>query len=158
MRGPKIPRLMIFTDNYPPYDRGGAGRMAYYHAKGLCDRGWKVGVVCNQEPGRKISGVAEEEGITVYRLFQMHPFSKQLDPLPIDKAFQLSATFFNPFMRPVLKHVIKDFAPDLLHAHQISRISYGAFTKLETNLPRFLTFHTYHFECPKGGLFRKKSK
>ena len=152
-------RLMIFTDDYPPHDRGGAGRIAYYHAKGFLDRGWIVGVVSSQESGRKISNTPRrEEGITVYRLFHIHPFSRSQIPAMGDKALQLSTALVNPSMHAKLHRAVNEFSPDILHAHHIPRITYRAFSKVEPRLPRVLTFHTYHYECPKGGLFRKKKR
>ena len=88
----------------------------------------------------------------------MHPFSRSQIPSKGDKALQLSTTFLNLSMPAKLQRAINEFSPDILHAHHIPRISYRAFARVEPRLPRLLTFHTYHYECPKGGLFRKYKK
>ena len=105
---------MIFTDSYPPYDRGGADKIAFYHAAGLRDRGWEVAVVCSQGPKVDASiTVREEDGILVYRLFPLHPLTKHTTPSFGDRVFQLSATPWNPMLLTKLGTAIDNFSPDI---------------------------------------------
>ncbi len=107
------------------------------------------------EPGAgPVVGI--EEGVQVHRLFPLHPFSSIERPAMGDQMAELSLELWNPWMERTLEKVIAAFAPDLIHAHYIPRISFGAFARAGNGRPRVLTFHSYHYECPKGGLFRKR--
>ena len=147
---------MLFSDDYPPHSHGGAGRIAYLHATGLRSKGWDVGVITSRDPNNPSRDTVNfEEGIKVYRIFDLYPLGHHYPGTTLDRAMILANTLWNPALSSRLARAIADFAPQILHAHQIARISYGVFVRLNPKLPRFLTFHTYHFECPKGGLFRK---
>lgn len=154
-----MPKILLFNDDYPPYDRGGAARITYLQAKGLRDRGWQVGVFTSRKLGRPSQdSVQSEKGIKVYRLFDLYPDSRSYPGSFVDKAMIGTNAPYNPSFIPKINSVIKDFQPDVLHGHQISRISFGAFARSARSMPHFLTFHTYQFECPKGGLFRKRKR
>jgi len=152
-----IRRVLIVSDSFPPHDRGGAERIAYYHAHALKDRGYEVGVLTAHEsaPGVRPT-VDEEEGVEVFRLLPPYPFSQGQDVSYLDKAAMLMLQVRNPWMQRLLADVVRRFAPDLMHAHHVSRLSYGAFARVAPGVPRALTFHVYHYECPKGGLYRKQ--
>ena len=44
-------RVLILSDPFPPFDRGGAGRIAYYHAHALRERGYDVAVLTIKDLG-----------------------------------------------------------------------------------------------------------
>jgi glycosyltransferase involved in cell wall biosynthesis len=151
-------RMLILSDGFPPHDRGGAERIAYYHARALRDLGWEVGVLTSYPAvSNAAASVAEEEpGIRVYRSFPLNPIARTGEPGLLDRALLLGTTLQNPFMRKVLEDAIEDFNPDLIHAHCIARISHSMFADVAPGLKRVITFHGYQFECPKGGLYRKR--
>ena len=155
----QTPRLMILTDGYPPDGQGGATRIPYYQAKGFKERGWDVAVVTSfHDFVSKRAQITVEEGITIYRVFPIQPFSRTQSASVWDNAFRIAFTVANPLMKNAIRDAINHFNPNILHAHHIPRISYEIFASTAPSLPRVLTFHTYAFECPKGGLFRKRKK
>jgi len=152
-------RLLIVSDRFPPHDRGGSERIAHLHAQGLRARGWDVAVFTSHASAKGARPtIADEDGLKVYRAFPLHPFTPEESPGLVDKTAELSLELWNPWMQRALERVIADFAPRVLHAHFIPRISFGAFAAAGGDLPRALTFHSYHFECPKGGLYRKRGE
>lgn len=151
------PRVLILSDRFPPHDRGGAERIAYYHAVGLRDRGYQVSVFTSHEPGGA-PRIADEDGIEVHRMFPIHPFSSHDPPSAADKAVGFPGMILHPGMTRLLRQTCEHARPDLLHAHYIVRISYGAFVRAAPEQPHVLTFHGYQYECPKGGLYRKRGE
>ncbi|MGH7804668.1 MAG: glycosyltransferase family 4 protein [Candidatus Binatia bacterium] len=150
-------RLLILSDRFPPHDRGGSERIAHLHALGLRRRGWDVAVFTSFPPIRgAVSTIADEDGLRVFRSFPLHPLSAEEEPTTSDKALELSLELWNPWMGAPLRRAITEFRPDVIHAHYIPRISFGAFAAAAPGVPRVLTFHGYNFECPKGGLYRKR--
>ena len=150
---------MILSDRFPPHDRGGSERIAHLHAQGLRRRGWEVAVFTSfaPDPTGAVS-VADEDGLRVYRSFPLHPLATGEQPGVPDKIAELSFELWNPWMERPLRRAIAEFRPDFLHAHYIPRISFGAFARCEPSLPHLLTFHGYNYECPKGGLYRKRGE
>jgi len=141
--------VLILSDGYPPYDKGGAERIAYYHAQALIKAGFRVGVITSQKDDAPASLLPQkEEGVLVYRVF--HQKKK------IQKVTLVPAMLWNPSMRKKLNGVAKNFSPDIIHAHQIHATSYDAFTNMMPFVPHILTFHGYQYECPKGGLYRTR--
>ena len=150
-------RIMILSDGFPPYDRGGGERIAYYHALAMRDLGWDVAVFTAYPPGTNQSSVEEEEpGIRVYRMFPQFALSRSGEGNVLDRFVTLGSSLANPLMRKSLEATIADFQPDVLHAHYIVRISHSAFAQVAPQTPRVITFHGYQYECPKGGLYRKR--
>ena len=148
---------MILTDGFPPHDRGGAERIAYYHALALRDRGDSVAVFTSHPSEGSIGpSVADEDGIQVYRAFPLNPVARHSKPTRLDSLVTMGSSLINPFMSGALQRAVDDFRPELLHAHYVVRISHAAFARVAPGLPRVLTFHGYQYECPKGGLYRKR--
>lgn len=149
---------MILTDVFPPDSQGGAALIPYYQAIGLRERGWKVGVITScLEENNSETGVQHEQEILVHRLFRTLPLRRKI-PSTFSNALQVSLSLSNPFMTAPIQKAIDNFQPDLIHAHHIPRISYKTFQTVSPSIPKILTFHTFHYECPKGGLFRKYRK
>lgn len=150
-------RVLILTDRFPPNDRGGAERIAYYHAHGLKDKGYEVAVFTSQADGvpMQSAGVIED-GIRVFRSFSIYSGSSTSRRTFADKLVHFPLMILNPLMEKRLSDIIEKFRPNIIHAHHIPRISYGAFSRAAPANPHILTFHGYQYECPKGGLRRRQ--
>lgn len=152
-------KVLILTDRYPPYDVGGAERIAYYHARALVERGHEVEVFTTYAPKRESMPICENiEGVRIHRRISINPFTHTDVPSVADRLHQLATMPWNPWMQHGLNQVAQAFKPDLIHAHYIPRISYGAFRRALPSAAHVVTFHGYQFECPRGGLYRSRGQ
>lgn len=144
-------KILILSDAFPPYDEGGAERIAYYQAVELKKRGYEVAVFTG-DPTRPAPPYPVEpiQQYKAYTLEWPRPRSSFWK-----NAVHIPRQLINPFSVLRLRQAVSDFKPDIIHAHLISVISFGAFAAVAPHIPKLLTFHGYQFECPKGGLFRK---
>ena len=109
---------MICSDRFPPFDRGGAERIAFYHAQGLVARGFDVAVYTSHEPTKGAQPeTRDEDGVRVYRAFPVNTFTEQEEPTFFDKVVRFPLTVQNPWMESGLNEAVEDFDPDLIHAH-----------------------------------------
>ena len=155
-------KLCYITDLYPPEDKGGAERIAYYEAKMMADKGHEVVVITSTRKNIKNPRgykVEKKEGIKVYyfspvKNFKINPYEKNASFLK--KAILMVLSLYNPYSYSILKLILEKENPDIVHAHYIYFISYGALRAVNLNRSKLIiTFHVYHYECPKGGLLRK---
>ncbi len=152
-------KVLILSDRYPPYDIGGAERIAFYHARALVERGHEVEVFTAHESVRGASASIEnQDGVRIHRRIALNPFTQNGVPSSADKLYEMATMPRNPWLQRSLEEVAAQFQPDLIHAHYIPRISYGAFRRACPMALHVVTFHGYQFECPKGGLYRKRGE
>ncbi|MFZ1941269.1 MAG: glycosyltransferase [Terracidiphilus sp.] len=144
-------RLLILTDRFPPHDRGGAERIAYYHAQAMREEGWEVGVLTGMPPRSS----AREVGDSGTAVFRGYTFPQTRVGVTAQAAV---GALYNPIAAGAVRRAIRDFRPDVIHAHLTARISLAAAAQSSAQYPTVITFHGYHFECPKGGLYRKRGE
>ncbi len=123
-------RICLLSDGYPPWDRGGAQRIAAQLAEGYADRSHETHVVTTVtdrgETGRSI-----ENGVAVHRIWTPRPRSI----LPY-------LTVRNPLIERSLPAVLVDIAPDVVHAHNVHYLSNASLRIAdEHGLPIVKTFH-----------------
>lgn len=149
---PLLPmRLLILTDRFPPQDRGGAERIAYYQAKSFQEAGWEVGVVTGVHHDRRLE-TYEDGGLV---RFPGYTFPRTGAGERLQTAI---GAVYNPTAISAVKHAVASFKPNVIHAHMVSAISLAAVTQFSKEYPTIITFHGYQFECPKGGLYRKRGE
>lgn len=152
-------KVLILTDRYPPYDIGGAERIALYHARALVERGDEVTVLTTYPSTRDATPQVEiRDGVRVHRCMPLYPLTRKGVPSFVDKAYEMLAMPWNPQAQNALAKAAAGCEPDVVHAHYIPRISYGAFRRIFPSAIHIVTFHGYQFECPKGGLYRKRGE
>lgn len=144
-------RLLILIDGFPPYDRGGAERIAYYQAKSFREAGWEVGVVTGV-PHDRANENFEDDGLVRFPAFT---FPRTGAGRRLQSAI---GAVYNPTAIARVKRAAASFRPDVIHAHVVSSMSLAALTQFPARLPAIITFHGYQFECPKGGLYRKRGE
>ena len=144
-------RLLILTDRFPPHDRGGAERIAYYHAQAMREEGWEVGVLTGMPPGSSAQDLGDKD----FAIFRGYTFPKTRFG---GRAQVAVGAFYNPNAAEAARRAVRDFRPDVIHAHLTARISLAAAAQSSAQYPTVVTFHGYHFECPKGGLYRKRGE
>lgn len=146
-------RVLYVTDRYFPNNIGGAERIAQLEARAWSGGGGVAAVFSTKgEGGPARWGDESDADIVEYRSISVRPNWADA-PFAIQRGLGLwrQTRFDHPVSRE-LERAVEDFQPDIIHAHHISRISYGAVAGI--GVPKVLTFHDYHFECLRGGLVR----
>lgn len=122
-------RIAVLSDGYPPWDRGGAQRIAAQLAAGYRDRGHDVRVVTAVEDRSK-AGLAVADGVPVRRIWTPKP--RRVLPY---------LTLYNPFAVRKLGRTLDAFDPDAVHVHNAHYLSNGAIRAAARRAPVVKTFH-----------------
>lgn len=122
-------RIALLSDGYPPWDRGGAQKIAAQLATGYADRGHEVGVV-TAVADRKEAGRATSNGVPVRRIWTPKPRSV----LPY-------LTLYNPFVVRKLGPTLDRFDPDVVHVHNAHYLSNAALRIAAERAPVVETYH-----------------
>ncbi|GAB3670260.1 glycosyltransferase family 4 protein [Halopiger thermotolerans] len=123
-------RICLLSDGYPPWDRGGAQRIAAQLAEGYAERGRETHVVTTVTDRADV-GRSVENGVVVHRLWTPRP--RRLLPY---------LTVRNPLIERSLPDVIAAIAPDVVHAHNAHYLSNASLRIVdERGVPLVKTFH-----------------
>ncbi|NEU56559.1 glycosyltransferase family 4 protein [Halorussus sp. MSC15.2] len=122
-------RVAVLSDGYPPWDRGGAQRIAAQLAEGYDERGHEVAVVTAVE-NRADAGRATTNGVAVRKLWSPKPRSV----LPY-------LTLHNPFVVRRIGRVLDAFDPDAVHAHNVHYLSNAGLRAAAERAPVVETYH-----------------
>jgi type III pantothenate kinase len=143
-------RLLIVTDRFPPEEIGGAERIAYYNAQALRQAGWQVRVVTGTPEGRPPE--ARKDGLVLLSGFRF--------PCTRMGSYGLWAkgALYNPSAAATVRRAAEEFRPDVIHCHVAASMSLASVAQLAPAIPTVITFHGYQYECPKGGLYRKRGE
>jgi glycosyltransferase involved in cell wall biosynthesis len=155
-------RILIVNNLYPPHSRGGAETAVENEARYLKENGHEVAVFTTAPfTGLRSLGVSvwAEEGIKVFRFFPLNIFWYKNDGKHgfVVRALWYFLNFWGWQQYFAFKKVVKNFAPDAVHLHNINGISY--------RLPRWsdrlglktvFTVHAVHYFEPSGVLWRGK--
>ncbi len=151
-------RILFLSDFYNPYFVGGAEKIIEKDAQFLTARGdFEVAVLTT----RPFSGIISLlplkrtiEGVTRYSFYPISPYFgvSNLQNVPnIVKFLKLALGIENPHSILVLKWVMNDFKPDIVHSNIIASLSYGVLRFIK--VPLCHSFFDYYYECPKGLLY-----
>mgnify|MGYP000384913965 CR=1 FL=1 len=124
-------KIVFFTDDFPPNSFGGAGIVAFEQARALMERGHTVYVVTTVEDSSK-SGKSMYEGLTVYSVHTAY-FER----------FRAYQSLYNPKVVKVVKELLAEIRPDVVHAHNIhQKFSYATLAIAKRYSKKvFLTAH-----------------
>ena len=149
------PRVLFVSDRYTTNALGGAERITQLEAEAWAVRGGEVAVFSTEGAGAAPAW-AKPDPATGVVLYRRLPVAAAFDRATSSaaKVVTLGAGLVHDRAAArLLRETVAEFRPDVVHAHHVSRISYGAVLGL--GVPTVLTYHDYHFECPKGGLVRQ---
>lgn len=154
-------RILIFSDMYPPYYRGGAEYIAQLLAEELVEQGHEVFVVSTMGPEMTQSKEELTNIPKIIRFFPKSPFwVYEIDQQPRYKklAWHLRE-LYNPNAAATIADLIREIAPDLVHTHNIDSFSPLIWKVIkQAGLPLVHTAHDYHLVCPKSNLINGKGK
>ena len=123
-------RICLLSDGYPPWERGGAQRIAAQLAEGYAERGHETHVVTTV-PDRGETGRSVVDSVVVHRLWT----PRLRSALPY-------LTLRNPLVERSLPDLLVDIAPDVVHAHNVHYLSNASLRIAdERGLPIVKTFH-----------------
>jgi glycosyltransferase involved in cell wall biosynthesis len=143
--------ILYITDLYPPNGWGGAEVIAQAEARAMARLGHRVVVVTASEAPK----TWDDNGVSVR---EFTPLSMRMGGFAggAGRAITVLTSLFDPIAYAFIARVIDEVKPDLVHAHSTQLISWGALRAVNAGgVPLVQTFHSYHYECPKGGLLRK---
>jgi glycosyltransferase involved in cell wall biosynthesis len=122
-------RVAVLSDGYPPWDRGGAQKIAAQLAEGYAERGHDVAVV-TAVADRTDAGRATPSGVPVRNIWSPKPRSV----LPY-------LTLHNPFVVRKLGRALDAFDPDAVHAHNVHYLSNAGLRAAAERAPVVKTYH-----------------
>lgn len=131
-------KVVILSDDFPPKSFGGAGIIAYNLAKKLQEKGNEVLVVTITNTPKE-SGLSYFEGLKLYKMHSEY-----------DMRWRAYKSLYNKKNLLEVKRILKEFSPDVVHAHNIhTHLSYGSL-KLAKRYSKgvFITMHdvmSFHY-------------
>ncbi|RBI62209.1 hypothetical protein DMJ13_10020 [halophilic archaeon] len=122
-------RVCLLSDGYPPWERGGAQKVAAQLAEGYVRRGHDASVVTTVTD-RDAVGRSTENGVAVHRVWSPRP--RGLLPY---------LTLHNPAVAGPVERLLDRLAPDVVHAHNVHWLSNAALRAAAERAPVVKTFH-----------------
>ncbi|MDR3570886.1 MAG: glycosyltransferase family 4 protein [Candidatus Pacebacteria bacterium] len=124
-------KILVLQDDFPPKHLGGAGAIAFSLAKELQRRGHEILVVTTVRDSAD-AGAMEFEGLRLERIASSY-----------DLRFKAYAGLWNPFALGKLGRILKEYKPDVVHAHNVhTYLSYFALAAAKRSGARvILTCH-----------------
>lgn len=121
--------ICVFSDGYPPWERGGAQKVAAQLAEGYRRRGHEVSVITTVAD-RAETGRTLMTGIDVHRLF-----TPQWD------ALLPYLSIHNPFVVGPCARLLDRLDLDVVHAHNVHWLSKASLNRAADQVPVVKTFH-----------------
>lgn len=124
-------KVLILSDDFPPFVVGGAGMVAYNHARQLVSKGVGVTVITTVQD-KKDEGEIVINGITVYKIYSKY-----------HERWRAYISLYNIQTVGKVKKIIKMINPDVVHAHNIHLyLSYQCLRLAKKNrIKVFLSVH-----------------
>jgi len=146
-------RVLMVSDFYPPII-GGIQHHVRELAMSLSMRGHEVHIITSDSPD---SGI-ESDGIV--RVIRTRHMLSYLKFLYLDK--EARQKFVPPmpdiFLSRRIEKAVKEFKPDVIHAHGWSIYTVGALKRRYRDLPMIATSHDARHFCPIQGCFNPRTR
>lgn len=144
---------ICYMNYYNPFTfHGGAERVVLREAELVAQSGNDVVIItthsCKNVSNEKLS----DRKIKVWFVPDIYPKKGSL----IKKCMSLLFSFHNPLLTRQVDSILQIEKPDIVHIHNPDAMSISIVNvakRLGCNVIQ--TFHGYHFECPKGSLYRR---
>ncbi|WP_227354117.1 glycosyltransferase family 4 protein [Haladaptatus salinisoli] len=122
--------VCLLSDGYPPWERGGAQKIAAQLARGYAERGHRVSVITTVDAPSDV-GRTVLDGVEAYRIYS--PRWPTLLPY---------LSVFNPFVAPECGRLLDLLDPDVVHAQNVHRLSNRSLRlAAERGIPVVKTYH-----------------
>lgn len=149
-------RILLVSNFFPPYVKGGAEVACSHLAAWLSGQGHQVAVLTLAPPGQ---GDSEEDlGFKIYRrrvpnLY--HAYDHARVPKWKKPLWHL-VDHFNPAIRGVAMEIIRTFKPDVINTHNLPGMGYNLWAALaKCDIPVLVTLHDPAIACIRSAMFKK---
>ncbi len=135
-------RVLIVSDLFPPYFTGGSEIAAYEQSRMLKKMGFDIKVFAGRRDNRlkRFQLLKERRDFEIYRIC--------LHDLDFDHNYFLPE---KEEVRTAFQKILYDFAPDLVHFHNIHPLSLKIIDQCsDLHIPTLLTLHDYYLICFKS--------
>ncbi|HNQ49907.1 MAG TPA: glycosyltransferase [Candidatus Omnitrophota bacterium] len=143
LRG-KRKKVMIVSNLFPPFFQGGAEISAYEQASAMKRAGHRIHVFCGKlDNARMRYRPVKEKG----------PFDITRIRLHASDFDSHRPCFDNPDILCLFRDTLRDFAPDVVHIHNLAGFPDGIVTEIKKlHIPVVMTVHDYWLICMKKTL------
>ncbi|MFA5276243.1 MAG: glycosyltransferase [Candidatus Omnitrophota bacterium] len=136
-------KIMIVSQLFPPHFVGGSEIAAYEQSKRLKELGWQLRIFAG-----RINNSLKRYSINKYK---SRPEITWVNLHDRDLNQQRNANFDKDELREAFRKEINDFAPDIVHFHNVFGFSLGMVDDCSSmNIPIVMTLHDYWGICPKN--------
>ena len=122
-------RVCVLSDGYPPWEHGGAQKIAAQLARGYRQRGHRVSVVTTVTDQNEV-GRSTVDGVEVHRVYSPKP-----------RALLPHLTVYNPYVVRPCRRLFDQIDPAVVHAHNCHWLSNGALRAAADGRPVVKTYH-----------------
>ncbi len=147
-------KIAIINNLYPPFDRGGAEKIAQQEVSALKNQGHQVFVVTSKDQRQSIPDQSTE------KVYYLNSLYSRLNRLPV--LFRLIwhfSQFFKPLARSKIIKIIKQEKPDLVISHNLMGLGWRlAIILKKLNIDHHHYLHDIQLLHPAGLMFWQKEK
>ncbi len=141
-------RVLHLVHQYPPDHIGGTEHYTRTVAERVVDAGHDVGVVTRTSRAGQGVERSEENGVTIYRVWQGAPSPNQ----------RYLASFATGQLLALFEQAIADFRPDLVHVQHLMGLPASLLMRLNiAQIPYIITLHDYWWVCANAQLLTNYS-
>ena len=135
---------------------GGAERVVLREAELVAQSGNEVTIVTTHNA--KELGVAMLKNRKI-KVWLLPAFPRLANGSLIRKSMSLLLSLWNPILTMYVNRILSMERPDIVHIHNYGPLSLGVVNVAKRLGCKVIeTFHGYHFECPKGGLYKRSGE
>jgi len=144
---------ICYLNYYNPLKiHGGAERVVLQEAELVAQSENEV-VIITTHNAKELSATMLENG--KIKVWFLPAFTCLANGSLIHKSMSLLLSLYNPLLTMYVYRVLSMERPDIVHIHSYGPMSLGVVNAAKRlGCKVILTFHGYHFECPKGGLYK----
>lgn len=151
-------KICFISNLYKPFIFGGAENSVRRLAEGLVAKGHQV-LVITTSPNRK-SYTETINGVKIYRIhpYNIYPMYTSAKQTMLIKPLYYTIDLWNPFSYVIIKKILRQESPDLVHVNNFRGVSLSAFNAIKKlNIPLIFTARDYSLMCIKGNLLTSSS-
>jgi glycosyltransferase involved in cell wall biosynthesis len=157
-------KICLLIEGYPPNTTGGVSVYGQRLAQGLVKAGHDVFVIATcpikgfsfLKPLIRMDGAVKVLEISPINIYDA--YSRKKIPMAL-KALYHIINLWNPFQYKILKGILKNERPDVVHIHDIYGISLCLLDAAKSlGIPLILTLHSYGLICRKVTLLKANGK